>query len=63
MNKQLGIFPLKLFFDKSKFSNEDGDCVGGREIDGKSGWWRKRDRRKDLVKWKKMKNDERKMKK
>jgi hypothetical protein len=50
MNKPLGIFPLKLFFDKSKFSNEDGDCVGGREIDGKSGWWRKRDRRKNLMK-------------
>jgi hypothetical protein len=30
---------------------------------GKSGWWRKRYRSKDLVKWKKMKNDERKMKK
>jgi hypothetical protein len=35
MNKPLEIFPLKLFFDKSKFSNEDGDCVGGREIDGR----------------------------
>jgi hypothetical protein len=31
-------------------SDEGGSCVGGREIDGKSGWWRKRDRRKDSVK-------------